>query len=101
MLLSTLGVNSVDEAYYATKTALWIYLLGNWSLDGLGINPSLSGAEKAAAERVLKATRDIYNRGMTWNKMVSPKLTATADQDTAYPVTINGESYYQQVVTDQ
>ena len=67
MPLSTLGVNSVDEAYYATKTALWIYLLGNWSLDGLGINPSLSGAEKAAAERVLKATRDIYNRGMTWN----------------------------------
>lgn len=99
MPLSTLGVNSVDEAYYATKTALWIYLLGNWSLDGLGINPSLSGAEKAAAERVLKATRDIYNRGMTWNKMVSPKLTATADQDTAYPVTINGERCYQQVIT--
>ena len=99
MPLSTLGVNSVDEAYYATKTALWIYLLGNWSLDGLGINPSLSSAERAAAERVLKATRDIYNRGMTWNKMVSPKLTATADQDTAYPVTINGESYYQQVIT--
>ena len=99
MPLSTLGVNSVDEAYYATKTALWIYLLGNWSLDGLGINPSLSGAERTAAERVLKATRDIYNRGMTWNKMVSPKLTATADRDTAYPVTINGESYYQQVVT--
>jgi len=99
MPLSTLGVNSVDEAYYATKTALWIYLLGNWSLDGLGINPSLSGAEKAAAERVLKATRDIYNRGMTWNKMVSPKLTATADQDVAYPVTINGERCYQQVIT--
>ena len=99
MPLSTLGVESVDEAYYATKTALWIYLLGNWSLDGLGINPSLSGAEKAAAERVLQATRDIYNRGMTWDKMVSPKLTATADQDTAYPVTINGEQYYQQVIT--
>ncbi len=99
MPLSTLGVNSVEEAYYATKTALWIYLLGNWSLDGLGINPKLSGPEKTAAERVLKATRDIYNRGMTWDKMVSPKLTATADQDTAYPVTINGESYYQQVIT--
>ena len=99
MPLTTLGVNSVEEAYYATKTALWIYLLGNWSLDGLGINPNLSGADKTAAERVLKATRDIYNRGMTWNKMVSPKLTATADQDTAYPVTINGERCYQQVIT--
>ena len=99
MPLTTLGVDNVEEAYYATKTALWIYLLGNWSLDGLGINPNLSGADKTAAERVLKATRDIYNRGMTWNKMVSPKLTATADQDTAYPVTINGERCYQQVIT--
>ena len=99
MPLTTLGVENVNEAYYATKTALWIYLLGNWSLDGLGINPKLSGAEKATAERVLKATRDIYNRGMTWDQMVSPKLTATADRDTAYPVTIDGESYYQQVIT--
>ena len=99
MPLDTLGVETVEEAYYATKTALWIYLLGNWSLDGLGINPSSSGAEKAAAERVLQATRDIYNRGMAWDKMVTPKLTATADQDTAYPVTINGQRYYQQIIT--
>ncbi len=99
MDLATLGLQSVDEAYYATKTALWIYLLDNWSLDKLGINPSLTGADKQAAERVLKATRDIYNRGISWDKMVSPKLTAKADRNTAYPVTINGEDYYQQIIT--
>ena len=99
MSLDTLGVNSVEEAYYATKTALWIYLLGNWSLSGLGINPNLSGSQKAAAERVLQATIDIYNRGMVWNKLVSPKLTATMDENIAYPVTINGEDYYQQILT--
>ncbi|MBR7098950.1 MAG: hypothetical protein IKC59_05995 [Clostridia bacterium] len=99
MDLATLGLQSVDEAYYATKTALWIYLLGDWTLDGMGINPNLTGADKEAAERVLAATRDIYNRGMLWDKLVEPKMTATADQDVAYPVTINGESYYQQVLT--
>ena len=99
MDLATLGLNSMEEAYYATKTALWIYLLGNWSLDGLGINPKLTGADKEAAQRVLQATQDIYWRGMQWNELVSPKLTATADRDTAYPVTINGESCYQQVIT--
>lgn len=99
MDLATLGLNSVEEAYYATKTALWVYLLGNWSLDGLGINPKLTGADKEAAQRVLQATKDIYWRGMQWNELVSPKLTATADRNTAYPVTINGESCYQQVIT--
>lgn len=99
MDLATLGVNSVDEAYYATKTALWCYLLSNWSISSLDINPSLSGAERAAAERVLTATKAIYNRGMQWDELVSPKLTAKADKDTAYPVTINGEEYYQQVIT--
>jgi len=59
--LSTLKLNTPEEAYYATKTALWIYLLGNWSVNGLGINPN---ADRAAAERVLEATKTIYARGM-------------------------------------
>jgi hypothetical protein len=36
---------------------------------------------------------------MQWDELVSPKLTATPDKDTAYAVTINGESCYQQVFT--
>ena len=94
--LSVLKVNTPEEAYYATKTALWIYLLGNWSVNGLGINPN---ADRAAAERVLEAAKTIYYRGINWNTIPSPKLTATADQDVAYPVTINGQPYYQQIVT--
>ncbi|MEY8420401.1 SpaA isopeptide-forming pilin-related protein [Oscillospiraceae bacterium 44-5] len=94
--LSVLKVNTPEEAYYATKTALWIYLLGNWSVNGLGINPK---ADQAAAKRVLEATRTIYNRGMGWSSIPTPKLTATADKDVAYPVTINGQPYYQQVIT--
>ncbi|MCI9582022.1 MAG: Cys-Gln thioester bond-forming surface protein, partial [Oscillospiraceae bacterium] len=97
--LSTLKLNSPEEAYYATKTALWIYLLGGWSISGLGINPNLSRADREAAQRVLEATKWIYTRGTAWTSIPSPKLTATADQDSAYPVTINGESYYQQVIT--
>lgn len=98
--LAQLGLQSVEEAYYATKTALWCYILsGSWSIDRLGINPALSGADREAAERVLEATKQIYTRGMAWDKLVSPKLTATADRLTAYPVTIDGEDYLQQIFT--
>ena len=98
--LRTLGVNSVEEAYYATKTALWCYILrGSWSINRLGINPALTGADKEAAQRVLKATQDIYYRGMLWNVMISPRLTAQPDRASAYPVIIDGESYYQQIFT--
>jgi len=97
--MNTLGVANVNEAYYATKTALWCYLLGTWSVSSLGINPSLSGADRAAAERVLEATKAIYTRGMYWDKLVNPKLTAVPDRDEAYLTTINGAQAYQQVFT--
>jgi len=97
--MNTLGVANVNEAYYATKTALWCYLLGTWSVSSLGINPNLSGADRAAAERVLEATKAIYTRGMYWDKLVNPKLTAVPDRDEAYLTTINGEQAYQQVFT--
>ena len=99
MTLSDLGLQSVDEAYYATKTAVWIYLLGNWSVNGLGVNPNLSGADKEAAQRVLQATKTIYQRGMNWSELVSPKLTATPDRSTAYAATVNGEDCFQQIFT--
>jgi len=95
--MATMGVNSIEEAYYATKTALWCYLIPGWDVSKLGVNPALTGADKAAAERVLQATRDTYRRGMYWNQLYEPGLTATPDRDNAYPVTINGEACYQQV----
>ena len=94
--LGTLGLQTIEEAYYATKTALWCYLLGTWSIDGLSVNPS---ADQAAAQRVLAAARDIYNRGIQWDKLVEPKLTAVPDRDVAYAATVNGQSVYQQIFT--
>ena len=95
--MTTMGVNTIEEAYYATKMALWCYLIPGWDISKLGINPALSGADRAAAERVLQATKDTYTRGMYWNQLYEPGLTATPDRDMAYPVTINGEEAYQQV----
>ena len=95
MTLNDLGLQSKEEAYYATKTAVWIYLLGNWTISGLGVNPNLTGADKEAAQRVLAATKTIYQRGMYWNELVSPKLTATAETSKAAPATINGTEYYE------
>ena len=95
--MGTMGVSSIEEAYYATKTALWCYIIPGWDISKLGVNPALTGEDRAAAERVLQATKDTYTRGMRWNKLVEPKLTATPDRDEAYPVTINGEPCYQQV----
>ena len=99
LTLDDLGVSNKQQAYYATKMALWCYLIGSWSISSLGINPSLTGADRQVAENVLKAAKDIYQRGMYWDQMYQPKLTATPDQSSAYAVTINGEECYQQVFT--
>ena len=93
--LEALGLNSKYEAYYATKMALWCHLLSNWSVYDLKVNPGCS--DQAAAQRVLKAAKEIYQTGMYWTKPLSPRLTATPDQPNPYPVTIDGKAYMQQV----
>ena len=93
--LDKLGLNSKYEAYYATKMALWCHLLSNWSVYDLKVNPGCS--DQAAAQRVLKAAKDIYQTGMYWTRPLNPKLTATPDQPNPYPVTIGGKGYMQQV----
>lgn len=67
--LEDLGLNSVNEGYYATKMALWCYLLDNWSINDLTVNPS---ADQAAAQRVLAAAKDIYQTGMYWDSIKAP-----------------------------
>ena len=85
-----------NEAYYATKMALWCYILDNWSISNLTVNPS---ADQAAAQRVLKAAKEIYQTGMYWDRILQPRLTATPDQNKPYSVTVDGKDYYQQVFT--
>ena len=94
--LEDLGLSSVDEGYYATKMALWCYLLDNWDINNLTVNP---GADQAAAQRVLAAAKDIYQTGLYWNTIKAPRITATPDQDKPYPATVDGKEYLQQVYT--
>ncbi len=79
--------------------ALWCYLLPNWDISNLKVNPNLTGVELQRAQAILAASKDIYARGTTWSKVLSPRVTATPDRDVAYPITVNGQQYKQQVFT--
>lgn len=97
--LSELKLENKYHAYYATKMALWCYLLPNWNINNLKVNPNLTGKELQRAQAILAAAKDIYVRGTAWNKVYSPRVTATPDRDTAYAVTVDGQQYKQQVFT--
>ncbi len=73
--LSALGLKDKHEAYYATKIALWNYLISSWDINNVKINPNCDDQE--AANRVLIAARKIYNNGVTWDSVIAPTLTAT------------------------
>ncbi|WP_195279090.1 SpaA isopeptide-forming pilin-related protein [Clostridium sp. J1101437_171009_A5] len=97
--LGELNLDNKYQAYYATKIALWCYLLPNWNIANLKVAPGLTGSELDIGNRILAAAKDIYKRGTTYNYMLSPRMTVTADKSTAYPVTIDGQAYLQQVFT--
>ena len=97
--LGELKLDNKYQAYYATKMALWCYLLPNWNIANLKVAPGLTGSELDIGNRILAAAKDIYRRGTTYNYMLTPRMTATAETSVANPVTINGEAYKQQVFT--
>ena len=97
--LAELKLENKYHAYYATKMALWCYLLPNWNINNLKVNPNLTGTELQRAQAILAAAKDIYVRGTAWSKVYSPRVTATPDRDTAYATTVNGQQYKQQVFT--
>lgn len=97
--LSELGVENKYHAYYATKMALWCYLLSHWDINNLKVNPNLTGVELKRAQQILAAAKDIYRRGTAWTENLSPNVTCTPDRDVAYEVTINGRQYKQQIFT--
>ena len=97
--LGELNLDNKYQAYYATKMALWCYLLPNWNIANLKVAPGLTGSELDIGNRILAAAKDIYKRGTTYNYMLSPRMTVTADKSTAYSVTIDGQAYLQQVFT--
>lgn len=97
--LSELGLENKYHAYYATKMALWCYLLSHWDINNLKVNPNLTGLEWERAQKILAAAKDIYRRGTTWTENLSPNVSCTPDRDVAYEVTVNGRQYKQQVFT--
>ncbi len=97
--LAELKLENKYHAYYATKMALWCYLLPNWNINNLKVNPNLTGTEFQRAQAILTAAKDIYVRGTAWSKVYSSRVTATPDRDAAYATTVNGQQYKQQVFT--
>ena len=97
--LSELGLENKYHAYYATKMALWCYLLSHWDINNLKVNPNLTGLELERAQKILAAAKDIYRRGTTWTENLSPNVSCTPDRDVAYEVTVNDRQYKQQVFT--
>lgn len=97
--LGELKLENKYLAYYATKMALWCYILPNWDINNLKVNPNLSGVELQRAQSVLAAAKNIYARGVTWNEVLAPEMTCTPDRSVAYDVTIDGKAYKQQVFT--
>ena len=97
--LAELTLVNKYHAYYAYKMALWCYLLPNWNINNLKVNPNLTGTEFQRAQAILTAAKDIYVRGTAWSKVYSPRVTATPDRDAAYATTVNGQQYKQQVFT--
>ena len=95
--LYELGLNNKYEAYYATKMALWCHIQSGWNINNLKINPNCG--DTAAAQRVLAAAKKIYANGTTWSTILEPEISCTPDREEAYPVTINGQQYKQQVFT--
>ena len=85
--LSELKLENKYQAYYATKMALWAYLLPNWDINNMKVNPNLTGVELERANKMLAAVKDIYRRGTVWSTALSPNVTVEADQETAYIVT--------------
>lgn len=97
--LEELGLDNKYQAFYAGKIALWCYLIPEWDISDVTVAPGLTGPEREIGESILNAAVKIYTQGTTWTSVAEPQLTTSPDQEAAYPVTIDGAAYRQQVFT--
>lgn len=97
--LEELGLDNKYQAFYAGKIALWCYLIPEWDIRSVTVAPGLTGSERAIGEKLLDAATRIYTQGMTWDHVDEPQITVTSDREQAYPITIDGEEYLQQIFT--
>ena len=97
--LEELGLDNKYQAFYAGKIALWCYLIPEWDISAVTVAPGLTGTEREIGENILNAAVQIYTEGTRWTSVAEPQLTTSPDQETAYPATIDGAAYRQQVFT--
>ena len=97
--LEELGLDNKYQAFYAGKIALWCYLIPEWDISAVTVAPGLTGTEREIGKNILNAAVQIYTEGTRWTSVAEPQLTTSPDQETAYPVTIDGAAYRQQVFT--
>ncbi|MDR0863000.1 MAG: Cys-Gln thioester bond-forming surface protein, partial [Oscillospiraceae bacterium] len=95
--LASLHLNTLEEGYYATKMALWMYILGATEAD-IGINPAY-GSSDPAAKRVYDAAISIFKYGVSKASegIQEPEIIITADR--TYPIPDSSEQYRQQIIT--
>ena len=55
--LTALNLDDKYQAYYATKMALWCYLMPSWNINNLKVAPGLSSSDQEIANRVLDAAK--------------------------------------------
>jgi uncharacterized surface anchored protein len=79
--IGELGVHTREQAFYATKMALWTYING-WDVNGW---TAASGEQNDT----LAALKRIYAAGMAVNEIKIPMLTVTSDKPKAEPDALN------------
>ena len=92
---SAFGLQTPEEAYYATKLALWMYIRGN-NPSGLAINPAYGNTDPVAL-RVRDAAISIYNKGMTNSAIAAPSLTLTGKPDAVAKLDASQQYYVQEI----
>ena len=93
--VESLGLQTEEEAYYATKVALWLYIRGN-NPASLTINP-IYGNNDPVALRVRSAAVNIFNGGMNEWITPTPNLTLTGNPNAVSILDAAGEYYVQRV----
>jgi uncharacterized surface anchored protein len=92
-MLSSLGLQTREEGYYATKLALWMYIRGNDPAK-LAINPAYDG--DPAANRVRAAAISIFNNGIG-GSIYEPALALTGKPSAVATLDTDGKYYVQEI----
>jgi uncharacterized surface anchored protein len=92
--LGSIGLQTREEGYYATKLALWMYIRGSDPAK-LTINPAY-GDSDAAALRVRAAAIAIYNNGVGGSNY-EPNLTLTGKPNSAAKLDADKAYYVQEI----